>query len=63
MMSVKIYDVFMEGGPKELEKIKKPIKLRFNIQELWKVNKFLRVYYEQDHDTKGPYTKKICIKT
>ena len=56
-MSVKIYDVFMEGGPKELEKIKKPIKLKFNIQEFGKVKKLLRVYHKRGHEAKGTYDK------
>ena len=42
------------GRPDTLENIKEMINLEFNIQESRKMRKFIGVYYEWGHDTKGP---------
>ena len=52
-MYAHVYDMLMAGRPETLEKIKEMIKLKFNIQEYGKVRKFLGVYYEWGHDSKG----------
>ena len=57
MTSVHIYNVFMSGRPDSLEKIKVLIKLKYNIQESGKVNKFIGVYHEWGHDAKVLYVK------
>ena len=47
-------DVVTAGRPDTLENIKEMINLEFNIQESRKMRKFIGVYYEWGHDTKGP---------
>ena len=62
VMYVLVDNSFMPGRPEILEYVKGMINLKFNIQEYGKVKKFLSVYYEWDHDAKGPYAKKIMEK-
>ena len=61
-MSVHVDDIFMEGKPETLEKIKEKIKPNFNIQDSSKVKKFLRVYYEWGRDAKRSYKKMTMEK-
>ena len=46
VMSVHVDNVFMEGNPETLDKIKEKIKLYFNIQRSSKLNRFLILYYK-----------------
>ena len=57
MTSFHVDDVFTEGSPETLKKIKEMIKLKFKIKESRKVRKFLGVYYEWGRDSEGTYTK------
>ena len=61
-MSVHVDDVFMDGKTETLKNTKEKIKENFNIQEYWKVKKFIGVYYEWGRDAKGTHAKMTTEK-
>ena len=62
MMSVHVYDVFMDGKPQKLKNIKGKIKEMFKISKSEKVKNFLGVYYEWGHDAKCRHVRMTINK-